>query len=575
MSSVGQQPGAGLSARLAGLVACLLVAATPRTAAAYAQAATSGGKPLFWQSPCVSYGISTAVTRLPNVDAAFSAVGRSFATWSDVEGSSLRIAYGGTTPSTCAGQVPPDLDNVVVWRETNWTANHLVLALTTVLYDSNTGRIYDADIEVNLVDHVFATDGNPHAADLEATITHEVGHVVGLDHSSDPEATMYERATSGELIKRDLAPDDLAGLRAAYPASAEPVACAPAELPTTNPCGPPTDDGDNGCRAGGAAGGSALALLGLLGLCLGTAARGRPGARARRTFGAALGLSALALAGGAWQAYRTAATDEPLRWPPEPASLGYSVARAGTGDLPDQTMLQALQASFATWDAVDCLPKSFEFAGRSDDPRLNYVSGGPNENVIYWIDRQAGWPYAAGAIAMTTLSYNRYTGEILDADMELNDWNFVFTASDDPAETMVDLRNTVTHEIGHILGLDHSDVPGATMAARSALGDLTLRDLAADDIEGVCAIYALPAPGSDAGGPDAGDAGSSDLAGAHDTLATGDGAAQGPADGPGAGAGSGCAAAAGVTPATSLAFVLGGLGLALRRRRRSLEPAAP
>ena len=53
----------------------------------------------------------------------------------------------------------------------------------------------------------------------------------------------------------------------------------------------------------------------------------------------------------------------------------------------------------------------------------------------------------------------------------------------------MDLQNTVTHEAGHFIGLAHTQVSGATMNATTAPREVSKRDLASDDLAGVCAVY--------------------------------------------------------------------------------------
>lgn len=115
-------------------------------------------------------------------------------------------------------------------------------------------------------------------------------------------------------------------------------------------------------------------------------------------------------------------------------------------------------------------------------------------------------------IALTTVSYSDGSGEIVDADMELNAWagsgsqppGYYFTCVDPPAVACVapgqagciamDVQNVVTHEAGHVLGLGHSLVAGATMEASAPNGETSKRTLAQDDVQGVCEIYPAAQP---------------------------------------------------------------------------------
>jgi len=127
-----------------------------------------------------------------------------------------------------------------------------------------------------------------------------------------------------------------------------------------------------------------------------------------------------------------------------------------------------------------------------------------------------------GAAALTTLCFNLATGEILDADLEVNGVDF--SISDNglslaPGRPLMDLGNTLTHEIGHVLGLDHTcwnppdppwqpvddegnpvprctdvgaltpEIAEATMYPYQGNGETDKRTLEADDVEGLCAIY--------------------------------------------------------------------------------------
>ncbi|KAJ6986735.1 metalloendoproteinase 5-MMP [Populus alba] len=62
--------------------------------------------------------------------------------------------------------------------------------------------------------------------------------------------------------------------------------------------------------------------------------------------------------------------------------------------------------------------------------------------------------------------------------------------SENPGPNQMDLESVAVHEIGHLLGLDHNDDPNADaiMSSRISFG-ITKRDLRADDIQGVRALY--------------------------------------------------------------------------------------
>ena len=56
-------------------------------------------------------------------------------------------------------------------------------------------------------------------------------------------------------------------------------------------------------------------------------------------------------------------------------------------------------------------------------------------------------------------------GRILDADVEMNNFNFAFTVDGTAPATaagrpVADVQNTLTHELGHLLGLDHTCYDG-------------------------------------------------------------------------------------------------------------------
>jgi hypothetical protein len=105
---------------------------------------------------------------------------------------------------------------------TGWTSP--VIALTTVTYDTDSGEILHADIELNSADHgIVVDDGTaglpPDTFDLQTILTHETGHFFGLAHSPRVDAVMYAAGdTTGSTRKRLLTEEDVSGICAVYPA---------------------------------------------------------------------------------------------------------------------------------------------------------------------------------------------------------------------------------------------------------------------------------------------------------------------------------------------------------------------
>src|SRR5581483_9427339 len=100
-------------------------------------------------------------------------------------------------------------------------------------------------------------------------------------------------------------------------------------------------------------------------------------------------------------------------------------------------------------------------------------------------------PYNDGVntLALTTLTFNADTGQILDADIELNTRTGQITTSTPVGPGDYDLQSILTHETGHFLGLAHSGHPEAVMFSQYKPQSTSMRMLVQDDIDGICSVY--------------------------------------------------------------------------------------
>lgn len=100
------------------------------------------------------------------------------------------------------------------------------------------------------------------------------------------------------------------------------------------------------------------------------------------------------------------------------------------------------------------------------------------------------WVFSQYTIALTLVAANQVSGKIVDSDILVNARDKVFCAIDCLGHEY-DLQSTLTHEFGHMLGLDHSDAPKATMILQGQPGETFMRDLSEDDVAGVCQAYRM------------------------------------------------------------------------------------
>jgi len=200
------------------------------------------------------------------------------------------------------------------------------------------------------------------------------------------------------------------------------------------------------------------------------------------------------------QAFSADHPDAGLHW----CGDGISVLINGDGsaDLADQSDVAALRFAMEVWNEVACPHPELRDAGTTDQRETVQGSEGDQRNLLVWRtpDEWSAAGYEPSALALSTMWYAPSSGRIFEADIEFNDTHGWTTAP--PVSN--DVWNTAVHELGHVLGLDHTSDRLATMFTYSQSGETLKRDLAQDDLDGLCAIYAVPYGDCDAGGCDCG-----------------------------------------------------------------------
>lgn len=174
---------------------------------------------------------------------------------------------------------------------------------------------------------------------------------------------------------------------------------------------------------------------------------------------------------------RTTEAGHPVQWQGFPVAWS---AAPGTAPLPPGGDA-ALGAGFDRWQGPDRevafvlgVPPDVVPEATPDDP--NHV----------WV--LAEWPFPDDDTLAMSSVWSDAGGNIVGFDVRVNGespW------STDGSPDAWDLQAAITHEVGHVLGLEHSDVEEAVMWHSASAGDTSRRDLSEDDEDAVRALYPL------------------------------------------------------------------------------------
>jgi len=192
----------------------------------------------------------------------------------------------------------------------------------------------------------------------------------------------------------------------------------------------------------------------------------------------------------------------------------------GNPDTKGDTEFDAIRASFQSWQDIfaECGNLTLEEGPRVNERTVGYRRKGNNTNLVLFRTRDCDavvpatdacwdadtcanaydcWDDDDNTIAITLTTYDERSGIIYDSDISFNAARFAFTTADGqmcfpPVMTdcvATDVQNTATHEVGHLIGLDHTLAPGSTMNPSAPPGELSKRVVDPGSRDFVCAAY--------------------------------------------------------------------------------------
>ena len=189
-----------------------------------------------------------------------------------------------------------------------------------------------------------------------------------------------------------------------------------------------------------------------------------------------------------------------IRWPKRTIEIAFSnsLLAPGANIKPDSDVVGAARRALARWSSLANInfvvtwtaTTSVSPAESGDGVSLVTIAVTP-ENEQFNSDSTTG---------RTRVFFNSETGAIVEADISINprpraEDGTALQFSTDGTPGTYDLEATFTHEIGHLLGLDHSSVLASTMQSRQAfngtfgLPALTERTLSEDDRQKIRGLY--------------------------------------------------------------------------------------
>jgi hypothetical protein len=153
-------------------------------------------------------------------------------------------------------------------------------------------------------------------------------------------------------------------------------------------------------------------------------------------------------------------------------------------DLKRHAAERAAESALATWsDAGGPL-----LIGVVDDDGRGHDDEDDDGPVIRFATDRDDPDVHSDSLARTRLSFDPQSGRAQRVTITVNVFDYRWSVGV-PCDDAYDLEATLAHEIGHALGFRHSEDPEATMYTQPRPCERDRRDLAADDLAGIAALY--------------------------------------------------------------------------------------
>jgi len=176
----------------------------------------------------------------------------------------------------------------------------------------------------------------------------------------------------------------------------------------------------------------------------------------------------------------------PLFWG-TPSNISIVINSAGSPDITDGSHETALRMAIEEWNKdTQASATLVENTNAAVQARTDWAANDIHTILFDETNTSGYFPGASGIVAVTPVFFFS-NGLIDDADIIFNGKDFQFTTSGQAGR--MDVQDVGTHELGHLLGLDHSGWAGATMYPYVDPSVILHRSVSADDISGLRNAY--------------------------------------------------------------------------------------
>jgi hypothetical protein len=182
----------------------------------------------------------------------------------------------------------------------------------------------------------------------------------------------------------------------------------------------------------------------------------------------------------------------PLTWS-TPSNIGIVINSTGSDDITDGSHETALRLAIEEWNAASGTTMQLvEDTTPAQQARTDWQMADIHLITFDETNASGYFPFGSGTVAVTPVWFFS-NGVISDADILFNGSGFQFTTSAEPGR--FDVGDVATHELGHLVGLDHSAWAGATMYPFVDPSVILHRSLSEDEVHGMRAAYPMGAFG--------------------------------------------------------------------------------